>query len=189
MSLLHAEVDWDGVSTGGADMNEAIMAWAALASALTALVGVGIAYHAFKSQVKSFASSVSADLALKLVQDFDGESSVARRGRVANAYLNNLRIAEADDVFDFFEQLGFFVRKGLIEVDVAHSFFFHWVNLYWIAGKQTIAEKRTECEGLWKDFEHLYNALLQIEMKTIPRSRFINPSAELIKKSLEDELE
>ena len=125
---------------------------------------------------------------MKLAQGFDSEVSVARRGRVANAYLNNLRIAEADDVFDFFEQIGFFVRKGLIEADVAHSSFFHWVNLYWIVGKQTIAEKRIECEGLWKDFEYLYNVILQIEMKTIPRSRFINPSAELIKKSLEEEL-
>jgi hypothetical protein len=169
-------------------MNAAITAWAAVASSLIALLSVGIAYRAFKTQVTSFRSSVSADLALKLVHDFDSEAWLARRGRVANAYLNSLKIAEADDVFDFFEQIGFFVRKGLIEADVAHSFFFHWVNLYWIVGKQTIAEKRIESAGLWKDFEFLYDRLLKIEMTTDPRSRFINPSPELIKKSLEEEL-
>jgi|ERR1035438_285282 hypothetical protein len=169
-------------------MNEGITAWAAVVSTLIALLGVRIAYRAFKSQVTSFAGSVSADLALKLSHDFDSEASIARRGRVANAFLNNLRIAEADDVFDFFEQVGFFVRKGLIESDVAHSFFFHWVNLYWVVGKQTIAEKRIESEGLWKDFEFLHQKLLNIEMTTDPRSRFINPSAEIIKKSLEEEL-
>lgn len=167
---------------------EAITAGAAVASALIALLGVGVAYYAFQNQVKSLAGSVSADLALKLGDNFDSEVSVARRGRVANAFLNNLKIAEADDVFDFFEQVGFFVRKGLIEADVAHSFFFHWVNLYWIAGRETIREKRIECSGLWKDFEFLYEKLLKIEITTDPRSRFINPSAELIKKSLEEEL-
>jgi hypothetical protein len=170
-------------------MYEAVIAWAAVASALIALSGVGVAYYAFNNQVKSLAGSVSADLALKLVGDFDSEVSISRRGRVANAFLNNLRIAEADDVFDFFEQVGFFVRKGLIEADVAHSFFFHWVNLYWIVGKQTIAERRVESEGLWKDFEFLYNKLLKIEMITDPRSRYINPCAETIKKSLEEELQ
>lgn len=81
------------------------------------------------------------------------------------------------------------MRKGLIETDVAHSFFFHWVNLYWIVRKQTIEEKRIESEGLWKDFELLYQKLLNIEMTTDPRSRFINPSAEIIKKCLEEELQ
>jgi hypothetical protein len=157
-------------------------------SALIALFGVSVSYRAFKNQVKIMAGSVSADLALKLADDFDSEISLARRGRVANAFLNNLKIAEADDVFDFFEQVGFFVRKGLIESDVAHSFFFHWVNLYWIAGRQAIAEKRVESEGLWKDFEFLYQKLLNIEMTTDPRSRFINPSSEIIKKYLEEEL-
>jgi hypothetical protein len=168
---------------------EAITAWAAVASTLVALLGVRVAYYAFKSQVRSLAGSVSADLALKLAGDFDSEVSIARRGRVANAFLNNLRIAEADDVFDFFEQIGFFVRKGIIEADVAHSFFFHWVNLYWNAGKRTIAEKRVESDGLWKDFEFLYQQLLNIEITTDPRSRFINPSAEIIKKGLEEELQ
>lgn len=171
------------------NVNETLMAYAAVGSAMIALLSVGIAYRAFRSQVKSFASSVSADLALKLVQDFDSEASVARRGRVANAYLSNLKIAEADDIFDFFEQLGLFVRKGLIEADVAHSFLFHWVNLYWIVGKQRIAEKRTECAGLWRDFEFLHDKLLKIEMTSDPHSRFINPSPELIRKSLEEELE
>ena len=88
-------------------MNEAITAWAAVASALIALSGVKVAFFAFKNQVKSLAVSVSADLALKLADNFDSEVSIARRGRVSNAFLNNLKIAEADDVFDFFEQVGF----------------------------------------------------------------------------------
>jgi hypothetical protein len=168
-------------------MNETITAWAAVSSALFTLLSVGVAYRAFKSQVKNLTSSVSADLALKLAHEFDTDKLVARRGRVAHAYLNGLKISEDEDIFDFFEQIGFFVKKGLIEVDVAHSFFFHWVNIYWITGKQSIEVRRVESEGLWKDFDFLYGELLKIEILTDPRSRFINPSPELIKKSLEEE--
>ena len=168
-------------------MNETITAWAAVSSALFTLLSVGVAYRAFKSQVKNLTSSVSADLVLKLAHEFDTDKLVARRGRVAHAYLNGLKISEDEDIFDFFEQIGFFVKKGLIEVDVAHSFFFHWVNIYWITGKQSIEVRRVESEGLWKDFDFLYGELLKIEILTDPRSRFINPSPELIKKSLEEE--
>jgi hypothetical protein len=169
-------------------MNETITTWATLAIAAGTLVSVWVAYRAFRSQVKSFAASVSADLVLKFVHEFESDVSVARRGRVAEAFLKNLKIAEADDLFDFFESVGLFVRKGLIEADVAHSFLFHWVNLYWVAGKQLIEEKRAECEGLWKDFEYLYQQTLQIEIDTAPRSRFINPTPELLRASLEEEL-
>lgn len=135
----------------------------------------------------SLASSVSADLALKLVHDFDGSENLARRSRVSKALVNKLNLSEAEDLFDFFEQIGLFVRKGLIDAEVAHSFFFHWVNLYWVAGKHLIEKKRHESASLWTDFEYLYKKLLQIEIETDPRSRFINPSDDLIRQSLEEE--
>jgi cbb3-type cytochrome oxidase subunit 3 len=169
-------------------MNEAITAFATLAIAVLTLISVGVAYFAFRSQVRSFAASISADLSLKLLREFESDASVARRGRVADALLKGHPSSESEDVFDFFEQVGFFLRKGLIEGDVAHSFFFHWANLYWIAGNPLIEERRIGCEGLWREFEHLYRTTLQIEIATAPRSRFINPSPQLIRESLEEEL-
>lgn len=170
-------------------MFEAITAWATLVIALCTIGSVFLAYRAMQSQVKSLASSVSADLALKLVHDFDSDANIARRGRVSNALIKGLNLSETEDLFDFFEQIGLFVRKGLIDADIAHSFFFHWVNLYWVAGKTLVEKKRGASVGLWTDFEYLHKRLLQIEMESDPHSRFINPSEDLIRQSLEEELQ
>jgi len=169
-------------------LNEAITAYATLAIAALTLVSVGVAYVAFRSQVRSFSASVSADMALKLLREFDSETLIALRGRVAQGFLVGHPISEAEILFDFLEQVGFFLRKGLIEVDVAHSFFFHWVNIYWLAGKSMIEKKRDGAEGLWKDFEYLYRKTLEVEASTDHRSRFINPSSELLRACLEEEL-
>lgn len=94
-----------------------------------------------------------------------------------------------DDLFDLFEAIGLFARRGLLDPDVAHSFFFHWVNLYWVSGKHIIEQKRKASADLWCDFELLYKLLLKIEMERDARSRYINPSDDLIRECLEEELE
>lgn len=169
-------------------MFEAITAWATIVIALGTLASVYVAYRGIKSQAQSFANSVSADIALKLVHDFDSEDSKKRRSRVADALLKSINLAEVDDLFDTFESIGLFVRMGLLNTDIAHSFFFHWVNLYWVAGKHVVDEKRKATASLWCDFELLYKLLLKIEMVRDPRSRLINPSDDLIREYLEEEL-
>jgi hypothetical protein len=166
---------------------EALTAWATVAIAVATIASIYVTYKAMKKQVESLANSVSADLALKLVHDFESPEKVALRGRVAQATLQNLTLSESDDLFDFFELIGFYVRRGQIDAETAHSFFFHWVNLYWNAGKSSIEKKREASVGIWKDFESLYKTVRQIEMDTDRFSRFINPSAELIKSGLEEE--
>jgi len=169
-------------------MFEAITAWSTIVIALGSLLSVYVAYRGIKSQTRSLANSVAVDLALKLLHDFDSSANKERRSRVADAFLKNLRLAEMEDLFDVFETIGLFVRKGFLDADIAHSFFFHWVNLYWVAGKQRIDEKRKACADLWTDFEFLYRKVLQVEMAADSRSRFINPSDELIRQSLEEEI-
>jgi cbb3-type cytochrome oxidase subunit 3 len=170
-------------------MFEAITAWATIAIAIGTLASVYVAYRGIKSQAQSFANSVSADLALKLLHDFDSEENRKRRSRVADSLLKKIKLAEVDDLFDLFESIGLFVRRGLLDPDVAHSFFFHWVNLYWVAGKHIVEEKRKASADLWCDFELLYKSLLTIEMARDARSRYINPSDDLIRECLEEELE
>ncbi len=170
-------------------MSEAITAWATLVFAVVTTLSLVLAFRAMQVQTKSMASSVSADLAINLVHDFESDPNVSRRSRVSEAMLNGLNLAETEDLFDRFEQIGLFVRKGLIDPDIAHSLFFHWVNLYWVAGKSLIENTRTASSGLWTDFEYLYKKLLQIEMETDPRSRFINPTEALIRQGLEEELQ
>ena len=170
-------------------MFEAITAWATIVIAVGTLVSVYVAYRGIKSQTKSFANSVSADLALKLLHDFDSEASRKRRFRVADALLKQIDLVEVDELFDTFEIVGLFVRRGMLDAEIAHSFFFHWVNLYWVAGKHIMEKKRKGAADLWSDFDLLYKALLKIELARDARSRFLNPSDELIRACLEEELE
>ena len=170
-------------------MFEAITAWATIVIAIGTLASIFFTYRGMQSQAQSFAGSVSADLALKLLRDFETDSSLELRSRVSDSLLKGLRLSEAEDLFDFFEQVGLFVRRGLLDDEIAYSFFFHWTNLYWVAGRQVVERKREGCASLWTDFEYLYNTLLKIEIKTDPKSRFINMSPELIKASLEEELQ
>jgi len=67
-------------------MFEAITAWAAIATAIGTLLGVYVAYRGIKSQTQSFANSVSADLALKLLHDFDDRATVAGGGRITQTF-------------------------------------------------------------------------------------------------------
>jgi hypothetical protein len=106
-------------------MFEAITAWSTIVVAIGTLLSVFVAYRGIRSQTQSFANSVSADLALKLVRDFQSDENEKKRSRVADAFLKGLRIAETEDLFDEFEKIGLFVRKGLLDADVAYSFFFH----------------------------------------------------------------
>jgi cbb3-type cytochrome oxidase subunit 3 len=71
-------------------MFEAITAWATIAIAIGTLLSVYVAYRGIKSQTQSFANSVAANLALKLVHDFDSSENRGRRSRAANALLNHL---------------------------------------------------------------------------------------------------
>ena len=167
---------------------EAVTAGTTVATAIGTLISVYVAYRGIRSQARNFRNSVSADLALKLCSDFDEKDNLARRSRVAHALINEIPLVECDDLFDKFEAIGLFYRKGLIDADVAYSFFFHWVNIYWVAGKHIIESKRKSSENLWCDFEYLYDALLKIEIKNAPHSRLINPSEQLIKQLLEEEL-
>ncbi|HEX4064483.1 MAG TPA: hypothetical protein VHZ09_00555 [Acidobacteriaceae bacterium] len=167
---------------------EAVTAWAAIATAVGTLLGVYVAYRGIKGQAESFAKSVSADLALKLLREFDSAPSRTLRSDVANALLMRLGSSEAEDLFDKFGSIGLFVRKGFLDAAIAHSFFFHWVNLYWVAGQHLTDEKRKGASDLWTDFEFLYNRLLAIEMAKDSRSRYINPSEQLVRARHEEEL-
>lgn len=51
------------------------------------------------------------------------------------------------------------------------------------------SRKEEGFNGLWRDFETLYKRLLKIEMAQDALSRFINPSDELIRACLEEEIQ
>ncbi len=68
-------------------------------------------------------------------------------------------------MFDFFETVGLMVRTGALTKDLAYNFFFHWFNMYWVAGQSYIQEERKNSKSLWENFEYGYLSVREIEME------------------------
>jgi hypothetical protein len=169
-------------------MTDPITSWSTLALAVFSFIAVGISYWGIKKQAESLASSVSADLCLKMVDRFDSPAMLMIRSLAARALLDDFQLVLADDVFDFFELLGLYVRRDMLDAEIVHSMFFHWINLYWNAGKAYIVKSRERSNDIYVDFQDVYKAVLAIEMKTAPNSRDINPTQADVEEFLKQEL-
>jgi hypothetical protein len=155
-----------------------ITAWATSVAALGAAAAAWAAWHGIanqneqaKTSRKDFKLSLAADLSMKLDDRFNPEDLSRVRSDAARALLSNQNLVDAEDVFDFFETVGLLVRTGALTDDLAYNFFFHWINLYWVAGQSHIQEKRKVSRTLWKDFEYVYKRVREIEIKKDPNSQ------------------
>ncbi len=89
---------------------------------------------------------------------------------------------------DFFETVGLLVRTKTLTNELAHNFFFHWINLYWLAGESYIKTKRQAAKALWEDFERLYSDVRKIEQSKDPNSEELKLKPEQIRERLKEEL-
>jgi hypothetical protein len=90
-------------------------------------------------------------------------------------------------VFDFFETVGLFVKLGALTEDIAYSVFFHWINLYWRAGKHYIGSRRADAAALWGSFEFLYNRVSAIEARSHSDSEDLKMPDSRLREQLEEE--
>lgn len=163
---------------------EIITAWAAVAAVIAAVASVVVAS---KSR-NDFRLSLAADLSMKLDDRFNSKEFEKVRSKAATALRYKENLEDAEDVFDFFETVGLMVRTNALTRELAFNFFFHWVNLYWAAGRAYIVERRKVSKTLWTDFEFLYRQLIEIEMAEDQTSADINPSDDLLRKYLDEEI-
>jgi hypothetical protein len=112
--------------------SEIITAWAAVSAAIAASGSVIVAVIS-RNDCRL---SLAADLAMKLEDRFDAKGFKEVRSSAANALLSKQNWENAEDIFDFFETLGLLVRTKAVTKELAYNSFFHWVNLYWNAGKE-----------------------------------------------------
>ncbi len=160
---------------------DAITATATIVLAVTAIVAV-------IWQTRSFRLSLAADLSMKLDDRFQDKEFAALRSRAARALKEHTAEGEAEDVFDFFETIGMFIRLRALNAEIVHSLFFHWINLYWVAGRDHIRKRQSISKALWRDFESLYNKVLDIERQKDPASKDIELSVDLKDEYLTDEI-
>jgi hypothetical protein len=146
-------------------MATSVAALAASAAVWVSWRGIAKQNEQAKASRKDFKLSLAADLSMKLDDRFNPEDFRRVRSDAARALLSNQNLVDAEDVFDFFETVGLLVRTGALTNDLAYNFFFHWINLYWVAGQGHIQEKRKVSRSLWEDFEYVYKKVREIETK------------------------
>jgi hypothetical protein len=163
------------------------MSWESL-EAIAAVIAALVAVIAIWLQNKGFKANLTADLIMQLDDRFSLPEYKAIRARAARALLHRVNEEDAEDVFDFFEMVGLFTRRKALDVEVVHSFFFHWINVYWVAGKDHIAKKQSRASSAWKDFGSLYLKVLEFEKKEDDSSQDIAMSAATLENYLKDEI-
>jgi hypothetical protein len=163
------------------------MTWGSL-EAIGAMIAGIAAVIAIWLQNRSFKANLTAELVMKLDDRFGLPEFKEIRSRAARALQHHVGEEDAEDVFDFFEMVGLFTRRKALDAEIVHSFFFHWINVYWTAGRGHIARKQTGAKSSWKDFGYLYLKVLEIEMKEDPSSQDISLSAEDVERYLNDEI-
>jgi hypothetical protein len=161
---------------------ESVGAIAALVTAVVALVEIWW-------QNKSFKANLTADLIMRLDDRFTLPEFKKTRSRAAQSLGNHIDEVEAEDVFDFFETVGLFTRRKALDAEIVHSFFFHWINVYWVAGRDYILRRQKESRLSWKDFGYLYQKVLEVEKKKDPSSQDISLSTDRLGRYLKDEIE
>lgn len=155
---------------------------------LCALVGVVVAVVTLLRQTKSFKLTIGADLAMKLDERFNENQLLADRVNAAKALKSHANVKDAENVFDFFDTIGLFVRLKALDPEIAHSLFFHWVNLYWTTGKEYITAKQETAKLKWEDFARLYEATRRVEKERDACSEDLDLTPERITEYLDDEI-
>lgn len=175
--------------------NDAITAYSTLGLAILSMASVWIAYCAIRKQNQqskesneNFKLSLGIDIIAKLDAQFNSQDFKNIRSDAAQSLLNRKDIENSEDVFDFFETLGLLVRLGALNDEVVHNFFFHWINLYWVAGKDYISNKRKDTKAVWQDFETLYKRVFEVEKEKDGNSADLYLGGDRLKNQLQEEM-
>jgi hypothetical protein len=110
--------------------------------------------------------------AMSFQDRFDREPEA--RARAAETLLNNKadltnlgneRLADIDDVLDFFEDVGLYQQADHISPELAHHHFFHWTRGYWQAAKPYVEAWRVKEPARWNHLEELFGTSCDIELR------------------------
>lgn len=164
-----------------------VAASAAIASAFVVRSGIEKQTNNFEKQANAYQLALSVEMALKLDRQFNEAGFKKLRSLAAKALLSHEAEKDTEDIFDFFDSLGLLVKLDVLHNEIAHSYFFHWINLYWLAGRHYIGARQKETSEVWKDFELLYRKVCSIEKRKNPESEDLKMPDDRLQEQLEDE--
>jgi hypothetical protein len=159
------------------------------------LVGVCIAGLAFRSAQQSARRSVGLEVVWRLDARFTSKRMRCARSQAAGVLaevsnhqttMDDERLWAADDVLDFFEDLGLLLHEHVLNANVVHSYFSHWIEGYWFAAETYLTYVRERDPTAWGDFQDLYRRMMVIEQKVAGKSVKRSPAE--VPRFLDEEL-
>ena len=72
-------------------------------------------------------------------------------------------LKDIDDVLDFFEEFGFYVKGDQITPEFAHQSFGYWIEVYYLASARYIALKQERVQTSWEHLRYLYQIARDVE--------------------------
>jgi hypothetical protein len=155
-----------------------VSTWINVVLAVTAVISACVVWEGIKEQNVNFEKqsaayqlALSADTALKFDARFNEPGFKRLRSIAAKALLTHTSEEEAEDVFDFFDTVGLFVRLGALSGEVAHSLFFHRINLYWKAGSNTSVQSRWKLPRCGRSLRACTTACARLRVSTTETQR------------------
>ncbi len=158
-----------------------LSAWAAIV--LAVVTAAALIY-----QVRQARFIATLDAFWHLVELFNGPEMLNKRRTVARALSKGNESSEIDDLLNFFNSVGYLVKKGAIDLKTV------WINFsddaihYWLAAKAYVDKKRGGHSLYFQHYEGLYEKLLSLEEHALGKSRKeVTPSPDAVRKWLEAE--
>lgn len=166
-------------------------------AALALLVSVVAAWAAFRSAKaaenanRAAASqtriALQTDSLFKLEERFNSRELLGERARAAPALRTNPIGPDIEDVLDFMDTIGLYLKNGALNEDDVWNTFGYWILRYWLLSENYVREKQRKGQSLWDNFASLADKMSKKSAKEGERidqaelQKFLNEEESFLK--------
>ncbi len=164
--------------------------WIPIIMALIAVGSFAATLYFGREQLKNTKRVLSVQLAMEFDKQFNSDQMRASRKKLAMAIMNGEE-PSSEDVFGFFETIGYYSKMGAIDMETVWNDFSDTILHYWPASREFVKKVREKDNDLYwyVNFEWLYNRVLQITAKRLRRNvAEVEPSNDKIMIFLKNEV-
>lgn len=124
------------------------------------IAGISAIYAA--RQVHLSKLSTATDILQKLESRFESAEMRAKREKAAEAIkdLTKDKKNRIEDVLDFFDTVGLYTKRGVLDEEMVSNTFFYWIYGWWLFSKEFISE--TEFANTFEDFIYIKDLTYEI---------------------------
>jgi hypothetical protein len=124
-----------------------------LAQARAAARSASAAEDANRAAASQTRVALQTDTLFKLEERFNSREILKERGLAARALRSNPIGSDIEDVLDYMDTIGLYLKKGALNEDDVWNTFGYWILRYWLLSENYIKQRKEQ--SLWDDFASL----------------------------------